>query len=210
MIRKALLLCGVVFLSSAAALAQTDVSTIADPSPASAQVATPQVASNGLPDWQVAFTYQFTRLNMPSDLVGTHYVPSFTANENGYDVSFTRFLVSWGGLEADSAAGFGDTSTPLIKDSKSLFIGGGPRFAYRGHRVEPWGHVLVGLEHFRFSQTSTEYGSDNSVAFIGGGGVDLHFNPRTAFRLEVNYLGTAIVSKPEYNWQVGAGIVFDF
>jgi hypothetical protein len=209
--RKLVLLCGAVLLSSVAALAQSDVSTIAAPSPAAALPASPPVSRGDLPDWQISLGYQFNRFNMPSEKKGTYTLPAFTVNDNGYDVSLTRFFFSWGGLEAESAEGFGSASIPQITSAKSLFIGGGPRFALRGHgRVEPWVHTLLGLEHFRFSQTSTVYGSNNSLGFIGGGGVDLHLNVRTAIRVQFDYVGTSLFSVGQNNWQAGAGVVFNF
>lgn len=214
--QKLLLLCCAILFASGAAMAQSDaatgtVSTIADAAPAAASPAQPQVTSHlDLTNWQLAFSYQFNEFNMPQNLGKHSAVPAFTANDNGYDVSFARFLVSWGGLEADVSQGFGGTSTPQIKDSKYLMVVGGPRFAWRGHRVEPWAHVLAGLAHFRYSGTATQYGSNNSVAFIGGLGLDLHLNPRTAFRLYGDYVGTALFSEPQTSWEAGAGIVFDF
>jgi hypothetical protein len=210
--RKLVLLCGAVLLSSVAAVAQNDISTVATPSPAAALPASPQAASRGdLPDWQISIGYQFNRFNMPSAKKGTYTMPAFTVDDHGYDVSLTRFFVSWAGLEADSAEGWGSASIPQITDAKSLFAGGGPHFALRGHgRVEPWVHALVGLEHFRFSQTSTVYGSNNSLGFIGGGGVDLHLNVRTAIRVQFDYLGTFLFSATQNNWQAGAGVVFNF
>ena len=215
--QKLLLVCCAILFASGAALAQSDVaangvSTIVDPAPAAASPAAPQVLSRlDLTDWQLVFTYQFNEFFMPQRLANHAVVPPFTANDNGYDVSFTRFLVNWGGLEADSAVGFGGTSTSQIKDSKFLFIGGGPHFALRGHgRIEPWAHVLVGLDHFRFSQTATAYGSNNSLGFIGGIGADFHLNPRTAFRVGGDFVGTALFKEPQTSWEVSAGIVFNF
>jgi hypothetical protein len=190
------------------------VTEIADSIPAASPFppAAPQALSRlDLTSWQLAFTYQFSQFRMPGEGTKNTLVPDFTANDNGYDVSFTRFLNNWGGLEGNIGMSFGGTSTPLIKTSKFLFVGGGPRFALRGHgRIEPCGHVLVGLGHFRFSQTATVYGSNNSVAFLGGFGADFHLNPRTAFRVEGNYLGTALFKEPQASWQVGAGIVLNF
>ena len=210
--RKLLLLCGVVLLSSAAAVAQSDLSTIAATAAATALPASPQVSSRAeLTDWQISIGYQFNRFNMPLQKTGNSTVAAFTVNDNGLDVSFTRFLLSWGGLEAESAAGFGSGSAPQITSAKSIFVGGGPRFAHRGHgRYEPWIHTLIGLEHFRFSQTATAYGSNSSLAFMGGGGVDIHMNPRAAFRVQFDYLGTDLFKAGQTNWQVGAGVVFNF
>ena len=210
--RKLLLLCGFVLLSSVAAVAQSDIFTIADPSSSSAPPASPQLGSrNELTDWQISIGYQFNRFNMPSQTVKGANVPAFTVNDNGINVSFTRFFRSWVGLEAESAAGFGSGSAPQIASAESVFVGGGPRFALRGHgRFEPWIHTLIGLEHFRFTQTATAYGSNNSLAYVGGGGVDIHMNPRTAFRAQFDYLGTRLFSMNQSNWQVGAGVVFNF
>jgi hypothetical protein len=210
--RKLLLLCGFVLLSSVAAVAQSDISTIAAPSSSSAPPASPQSGSrNELTDWQISIGYQFNRFSMPLQGAGSKTVPAFTVNDNGINASFTRFFFSWGGLEAESAAGFGSGSAPQIKSAASVFVGGGPRFALRGHgRFEPWIHVLAGLEHFRFTQTATTYGSNNSLAFVGGGGVDIHMNPRTAFRVQGDYLGTELFKQNQVNWQAGAGVVFNF
>ncbi len=124
--QKLLLLCCTILFASGAALAQSEaptgaVSAIADPAPAAASPAEPQVTSRlDLTNWQVAFSYQFNEFFMPGR-TGTHSsVPPFTANDNGYEVSFTRFLTHWGGLEGDVGQGFGGTSTPQIKDSKVL------------------------------------------------------------------------------------------
>jgi hypothetical protein len=209
---RTFLLCGFMLLSSIAATAQSDVSAVAAASPAAAQPAPPQFAQRAdLTDWQISIGYQFNRFNMPLQKVGVNTVPAFSVNDNGLNVSLTRFFRSWAGLEAESAAGFGSGSAPQIASAASLFLGGGPRIARRGHgRYEPWGHVLVGLEHFRFTQTAVTYGSNNSLGYVLGGGVDIHINTRTAFRLQADYLGTTLFSMAQSNWQIGAGVVFNF
>ncbi len=211
--RKFLLLCGVVLLSSVAAVAQSDISAIAAPSPAAALPVPPQFAQRlNLTEWQISIGFQFNRFNMPLQSVAGNTVPAFTANDYGLNVSFTRFFDRWAGIEAESGAGFGGSgSAPQIASADSFFVGGGARFAYRGRgRFEPWVHALVGLEHFRFTQTGSNYGSNNSLAFVGGGGVDIHTNARTAFRFQFDYLGTDLFKLGESNWQAGAGIVFNF
>ena len=45
---------------------------------------------------------------------------------------------------------------------------------------------------------------------MGGGGVDLHLNVRTAIRVQADYLGTSLFSMGQNNWQAGAGVVFNF
>jgi hypothetical protein len=217
--RKFLLVCCATLFTCGAALAQSDVaatnvSTIAAPTPAASTPeapAAPQVVSRlDLANWQLAFTYEFNEFYMPQRFAKNSNVPAFTARDNGYNVGLTRYLVSWGGLEVDAGQGFGGTSTTQIKHSKFLFIGGGPHFALRGHRAEPWAHVLFGLNHFRFSGTATQYGSNNTVEFLGGMGVDFHLNQRTAFRISGDYVGTILFNQPQTSWQAGAGVVFNF
>lgn len=213
--RKLLVVCAVVLLSSVAAFAQDDIATVAAPVPAAALPAPPQIAAAPLlPDWQVSVGYQFDRFNMPSASAlakNNTGVPAFTVNDNGVNGSFTRFFDNWGGIEAESGAGYGTGSIPTIKAVGSLFVGGGLRVALRGHgRVEPWGHAVVGVEHFRFTQTNSNYGSNTSVAFVGGGGADFHLNGRTAIRVQADLLETNIVSQAEYSLQIVGGLVLDF
>jgi hypothetical protein len=220
-VHKIPLLCCAVLVACGAGWTQSDVDrgifTLAASAPSTASTAAampdpPQVLSRlDLTDWQVAYTYRFNQVFLPEQLGKNAEVPAFTANDNGYGISLTRFLVNWGGLEADAAFGFGGTSTSQIRVSKFLRVVGGPHFALRGHgRVEPWAHALVGLAHFRFSQTATAYGSNTSLAFLGGIGADFHLNPRTALRVQGDYVGTALFKEPQTSWGVGAGIVLNF
>ncbi len=72
----------------------------------------------------------------------------------------------------------GQTTTPPNLDAKSLFVGAGPRLVYRNRsRFEPWAHVVVGLEHFSFSQTGGMLGSNNAVAGAAGSGEDVYLTP---------------------------------
>jgi hypothetical protein len=40
--------------------------------------------------------------------------------------------------------------------------------------------------------------------------VDFHLNLRTAVRVQADYLGTDLLKLGESNWQIGAGVVFNF
>jgi hypothetical protein len=210
--QKLLLLCCAILLASTAGLAQSDVSTIADPSPSAAPSASPQAsAATGLATWQLGLGYQFIQLRMPAQTLAHATVPAFTSNDSGADVSLTRFLTSRIGLEADVNAGFGASSTSLITTSQVLFVGGGARFAWRSHgRVQPWAHALAGFDHFSFTQTATAYGSNNSFAFIAGGGADFPVTPRMGIRVNADFVGSVLFSAVQPNWRIGAGLVFNF
>lgn len=115
------------------------------------------------------------------------------------------------GAEADVNAGFGGTTTgnPSL-DAKSLFVGGGPHVAIQSRsRFEPWVHGLVGLEHFRFTQTAV-LGSNSALGFVVGGGVDIRVAPLLSWRVEGDYVGTNFQSSIQSNYGVGTGLVWYF
>jgi opacity protein-like surface antigen len=123
-----------------------------------------------------------------------------------------RFLGGGFGLEGDVGAGFGNTRTATVPNNlqiKTLFVGGGAHYSLaRQSHFEPWLHGLVGLEHVRFTQTTT-LGSSNAVGWTLGGGVDLHFNPRTALRGEADYLGSRFGGTAQKHFQLVVGLVFN-
>ena len=80
----------------------------------------------------------------------------------GYTATVTRYLDDWFGLEGTVQTGWGHTNTtpeiPRALDAKSLFVGGGPHVAFGNRtRFEPWGHVIVGLEHLSGLRRPTIY-----------------------------------------------------
>lgn len=149
-----------------------------------------------------------------------HYdVLGQTFGNNGYNVDFGLHLVDWltGGVgrltvgaEATTAFGFGSTGGTHSLDAKSLFLGGGPHLAIQNRtRLEPWIHVLPGLEHFRFTQTS-KIGSNSNFGFMAGGGVDVRVNPELYWRIQADYLGTTFQSNEQSNYSFGTGLIFYF
>ena len=157
-----------------------------------------------LSDWQVAVGYQFNRIN----LSGTPF------DTNGFNTSVVRYFGRWFGVEGDLGMGFGNTgatTTPPNLTAKSLFAGGGAHLALRGHgRIEPWAHVIVGEEHFRFTQTAGALGNNTALAGVGGGGIDFRLGPRTSIRVEGDWLGTRFFSADQRNFQAVTGLVFNF
>lgn len=155
--------------------------------------------------WNVAVGYQYNRDN----LLGTPF------NTSGIQVSAARYFDRWFAMEAQLGAGLsGNTrqsSSPPNLTVKSVFVGAGPRVAYRTRsRYEPWVHLLVGLEHFKFSQTAGLLGSNNSVAGAGGGGLDVYMNPHVAFRAGADAIVSEFFSTNQRSFQVVGGVVFGF
>jgi Outer membrane protein beta-barrel domain len=200
--RKVLPLLGALFFLSLGVSAQDRVVTLAPPSPA-ASPAPPQITPYSDFSWQLAFGYQYNRIN----LTGKPF------NTEGFDISGVRFLGSWFGLEAEMADSFGNThnlTVPPNLDVKPLLVAGGVHLAHRGGRVEPWVHALIGGDHFRFTQSAGVYGANFVLAWDGGAGIDFHLNPRLAIRGDADYLGTHFNGSVQRNFQAGAGIVFSF
>jgi hypothetical protein len=154
--------------------------------------------------WQITEGYQFNLI----DLNGK------TFNTNGMNTSVERYFADWFGLEGQVGMGFGNTGSttaPANLDAKSLFLGAGPRFAYRGHwRFEPWIHVLAGMERFRFTQTAGNLGSNTAFGGLAGVGVDVPVYPRTELRLGVDALGTTFFGQKQGHFQAVAALAFTF
>jgi len=154
--------------------------------------------------WQIAIGYQYNRDN----LLGTPF------STNGLNVSVTRYFGRWLGAEAQVGAGFGNTkqtSTPPNLTAKSVFTGAGLRLAWRSRRrIEPWGHGLVGLDHYRFNQTAGPLGSNNAIGGIVGGGVDVYLNPRTAVRVGGDAVFSRFFSLNQRSFQAVCGLVLHF
>ncbi len=143
-----------------------------------------------------------------------------TFHNNGYSMAFGMHLidlVTGGdgrltlGAEGALTAGFGGhmNGNPSL-DAKSLFVGVGPHIALENSsRFEPWIHGLVGLQHFRLTQSST-LGSNSGLGYMVGGGVDFRITPKIFWRVQGDYVGTNFQSSLQSNYSTGTGIVLYF
>ena len=117
-------------------------------------------------------------------------------------------------LEGTVASGFGGhtTGVPPSLEAKSVFLGGGPHLALESSsRLEPWVHLLVGLDHLRFTQTAT-LGTRNAFGFMLGGGVDVRLAGSLSLRVQADYLGSHFQPSPsiQSNYSFGTGFVINF
>jgi hypothetical protein len=193
--RHALILVGIVLFLSISTAAQGPAGVGSGSRPAS---------TTDFGQWQLGIGYQFNRINLTGSPFDT----------NGLNASLVRFVGGWFGLEAQLGLGFGDsgaTTVPARLTTKSVFAGGGPRLAYRNRsRVEPWIHGVVGVEHFRFTQTAGVLGNNTSVAGAAGGGMDFKLSPHTAFRAEVDWMFTNFFSMNQRHFQAVGGLALNF
>ena len=141
-------------------------------------------------------------------------------HDNGYNTDFSMHVFDWltgssfrvaVAAEGTAAMGFAGLTngTPRL-DAKSLFLGGGPHVSVESNsRIEPWLHVLPGLEHFRFTQTAT-LGSNSAFGFMAGGGLDFRILPAIYWRVQADYIGAHFQSSEQSNFSVGSGLVLYF
>lgn len=175
------------------------------PAGVGSESAGPPVPEHRDSPWQIEVGYQYNRVNLIGSPFSTH----------GVNVSFARFLKSWLAVEAGLGSGFlgktGQTTNPPNLDAKSIFVGGGPRVVLHNHtRFEPWAHALVGVEHFRFSQTAGVLGTNTALAAPLGGGVDIYLRPYVAVRGEADAVETRFFSANQRSFQAIGGLVFNF
>ena len=155
--------------------------------------------------WNVAVGYQYNR----ESLLGSSF------NTNGLNISAAHFFDRWFAIEAQLGSGLsgntGQSSSLPNLTVKSLFAGAGPRVAYRTHsRYEPWAHLLVGLDHYRFTQSGGSLGSNSSVAGMGGGGMDVYLNPHLALRGGADVVVSEFFSTNQRSLQIVGGVVLGF
>jgi hypothetical protein len=143
-----------------------------------------------------------------------------TFHTNGYSADFGMHLidlVTGGdgrvtlGVEGAITAGFdGHTGGSNSLAVKTLFAGAGPHVALENTtRFEPWIHGLIGLEHFRLTQGAT-LGSNSTLGYMVGGGVDFRIAPKIFWRVQGDYVGTRFQSALQSNYSTGTGIVLYF
>jgi hypothetical protein len=155
--------------------------------------------------WELAIGYQYNRANLLGSPFNTH----------GMNVDVARFFGRWFGLEAQVGTAFlgntGQSSVPPNLAVKSFYVGGGPRLALRNHsRYEPWIHLTVGMEHYRFTQTAGLLGSNTALAGDGGCGLDVYMTPHIALRGEADAVASRFFSTSQRSFQVVGGLVLKF
>ncbi len=202
---RILTLCaGILFLSLAAGA--QDFTAALDATSPTAEAAAPAPAPASLyPSerypWQLGMGFQYQHYN----------TLGFTFHDEGFNTDLTRYLNNWFATEFNTTMGYGHTGGSPSFVAKSFFVGGGPHVAvHNGSKMEPWGHVLIGLERFRFTEYNSGIGNNSALGFMVGGGVDYKFYSRVYFRIQADYIGTHFQSAMQKNYSGGAGLVFNF
>ncbi|MBZ5654969.1 MAG: outer membrane beta-barrel protein [Acidobacteriia bacterium] len=197
------------------------------------------------PWWELYGGYQYTRadtsaaqdeVNLITDSNGLPHVDiGRHQNMNGWNVSLQENKASWWGGVVDFSGSYkskdvdltqialaagliqpGQTATARLKPSVYTFAGG-PQFAYRRKRIQPFARMMFGVAHARARAdllvnkaivlTSPEQ-TDTAFALIGGGGADYVWKDSLAFRVVGDYVRTYLFSETQSNFRISVGVNF--
>jgi hypothetical protein len=199
--RKLFVLCAALFWLSLTASAQDSAAAFDASSSASEPAAPSPLIPVDREAWQIGGGFQYLHFNV----LGQKF------HDFGFQANVTRYFNNWFGLEGAAIIGFGHTGANASQDAKSLFLGGGPHLSmHNSGRFEPWVHVMIGLEHFRFTQAGA-IGSNSFDAIMAGGGVDYKIGAVPIFwRVQGDFIGTSIGSSMTKNYSFGTGLVLNF
>jgi hypothetical protein len=195
---KLIILCGAFLCLSLTATANDSAGALDASSSASAPAAPAPISlqpSDRQP-WQVGVGFKYQHL----EPYGLNFY------NLGFNADITRYVNNWLGVEGGVVTCFGHTGPGAC----SIFVGGGPHIVVMNKtRLEPWVHVLLGMEHFRFTQTSG-LGSNTAFGIMAGGGVDVKIKGPISWRVQGDYLGTHFQSTFQTNYSFGTGLVISW
>jgi opacity protein-like surface antigen len=155
--------------------------------------------------WEFSGGYSY----LDANLNGSHF------HLNGGGGTLTENLNSWfgGRTEFNAYQGNEAITTSGVRTVYSVNaqqITYGPVFSYRHFsRITPFGHVQLGvvrgsINYLGISQSAFKF------AVAPGAGVDIALNPRTAIRLNGEYLLTRFLGLTQENVSASVGLVFRF
>ena len=157
---------------------------------------------------ELGANYNYVRTNAPPGDCGCF---SMNGGSGWFGYNFGRGLGLLGEVGSQYASNINSTTADLTLTSFLV----GPRFAWhRGHRIAPFGEVLVGGAHASGALTSGRSGSENAFAMAAGGGVDIKLGRHVALRLlQADYYLTRFDNggnDHQNNLRIGEGIVVRF
>lgn len=142
-----------------------------------------------------------------------------TGDLNGWEASIEGRIAPWAGLVFDASTHYGTLqlnsqhitgqpgfvpSTPRV--ANFLF---GPRISISKGKFRPFAQGLVGLAHLHETAHEFSY-AESTVGDAIGGGLDYHFRPRIAWRVQADLLQTRFHNQTENDVRASTGLVFDF
>ena len=149
-----------------------------------------------------------------------------TASLHGWDLTATVNASRWLGIAGDFGGNYGSpTEIELFKPANCVnctgnvtatlhnihTFTGGPQLSVRSGNVMGFAHVLVGGARARADfagVAGTATASQTDFTVIVGGGFDLGFTHRLAFRIQPDYFSTKVLDRPQNNFRLSAGVVW--
>jgi opacity protein-like surface antigen len=162
------------------------------------------IAQENNPKVEIFGGYSYFRVNDPL---------SFTdLNLNGWNASFSGNVTKWFGVVGDVSGHYGSPElfgigVPFLSVNTHSFLFG-PGLSYRGDRVTPFAHFLIGTTRASAGLFGLSY-SRSALSVAVGGGLDLRVNDHFAVRaFQADYLMTRFYDERQNNLRLSAGIVF--
>ncbi|WP_263377604.1 OmpA family protein [Granulicella paludicola] len=163
-----------------------------------------------VPKFDVSLGYNFLRSNAPPSGCSC-----FDAN-GGY-ASAAFHVTRWLSFEGEVTGQHQTNISNLGQSLTLLTFAGGPKVSYPGHRLVPFGEVLIGGAHGSDSYfpTGTTYSSTaSSLTLSTGGGLEVGINKLISVRaFDVQYLKTELpngTNNTQNHLMASAGIIFKF
>jgi hypothetical protein len=173
-------------------------SPLAAPEPADP----PQVVYGVKPsyDFQAYLGYTFIRF---------FQVPGTQVNLNGFNYSIVYYPDRFNGKLAADGEFVATFGSQFDEKARFLLGMGGARFRWALPRnLEFWAHALVGGTHY---VPQTPYGTESSLAYELGGGVDINSrNSRFSYRISADAIGTRYFNTYQFSPKVSVGFVYKF
>ncbi len=123
-----------------------------------------------------------------------------SGNASGWEAALTYNWNNWLSLKADIDGHY------CCEQTMHNFLFG-PQFTLKRGKLTPFVHGLVGFSY------GTSFGgfSDTTLAFAGGGGLDVKVKDKISIRLfQADYVGTRYVDATQNHFRLSAGLVFHF
>src|SRR3954447_18349342 len=137
-------------------------------------------------------------------------------NVHGWDASAEGKILPFIGIVGDVSRHYSDqvvcviappVSCPPSLNGKLDSYLFGPRVSVSIGGVRPFAHALFGVAH---TDTSGSILSDTAFATAIGGGADFRLIPLLAWRAQVDFLQTKLLSNTQNNVRVSTGLVLRF
>jgi len=167
--------------------------------------------------------YAYVNVDVQSGVASSSPIPRQSAN--GWEVAPAFNVNRWLGIEGDFGGYYKTISSSGLPslDVHAYSFAGGPRFNYRNNSATTFVHALVGGDSLSGSISGVGSASQNSLAFVVGGGVQWRVKPEShwAIRGSADYVLTKhnilleLVSGnnsslTQNNFRASVGVVYEF